>query len=172
MENAESQTELFRYDGRTAGLALAVISILLVLTVLAVFSGQNGTTRDLLIGSVSIAFLAALLGVFYYTARQRPVTLKVGPDGIDLPFAFKKPLAWHDIDRIEHTPAIGLWQKREWLRIYPIPGVLPDYRLKSPRRLELWHLRRSGISVPLHGIDGPSERILASIKRFHAIRAS
>ncbi|NNE89498.1 MAG: hypothetical protein HKN27_15625 [Silicimonas sp.] len=172
MNHAETEIERFNYDARTANVALVVISILLVLTVLAVFSGQNSSTRDLLTGLVSIAFLAALLGVFFYTAKKRPVTLKVGPNGIDLPFAFKKPLAWHDIDRIEHRPPIGFWQKREWLRIYPIAGVLPDYRLKSPRKLELWHLLRSGISVPLHGIEGPSERILASIRRFHPVTAS
>lgn len=170
MEHTE--VDRFRYDAHAAGVALALISILLALTAIAIFSSQNQSTRDLIAGFGSIIFLAALLGVFFYAAKQRPVTLKIGPEGIDLPFAFRKPLAWHDIDRIVHKPAIGLWQKREWLRIYPVPGVLPEYRLKSPRTLELWHLRRSGVAVPLHGIDGPSERIMASIRRFHPIQSS
>ena len=170
MDHAE--IDRFRYDAHTARAALTIITILLVLTVLAIFSSQNDSTRDLLVGLASIAFLVALLGTFFYAAKQRPVTLKIGPDGIDLPFAFKKPLAWQDIDRIEHRPANGLWQKREWLRIYPIPGVLPEYRLKSPRWLETWHVLRSGVAVPLHGIEGPSERILVSIRRFHSIQPS
>ena len=167
-----AEIDRFRYDAHTARAALTIIAILLVLTVLAIFSSQNDSSRDLLVGLATIVFLVALLGAFFYAAKQRPVTLKVGPDGIDLPFAFKEPLAWHNIDRIEQSPAIGLWQKREWLRIYPVPGVLPEYRLQSPRWLEAWHVLRSGISVPLHGIEGPSERILASIRRFHPIHPS
>lgn len=168
----QTETEHFHYDARTAKGALAIISVLLALTLLAVFSQQNSSPRDLVLGFLSIAFLVALLGLFLHAAKRHPVTLRVGPDGIDLPSAFKSPLPWHDINRIVHYPEVGVLQKREWLRIYLLPGVMPDYRLKSLRRLELWHLRRAGVSVPLHGIEGPSEKILASISRFHRVTVS
>lgn len=168
----DSDIDNFHYDARTASLALAIIGLLLALSVLAVISGQTDTTWDLVAGLFAIVFLVVLLGVFLYVAKHQPVTLKVGPNGIDVPFAFKKPLAWHDIERIERKPTIGFWQKREWLKIFPLPDVLPDYRLKSPRKLELWYLRRAGVQLPLHGIKGSSNDIIASIERFHPVQTS
>lgn len=171
--HTEMQTDSFRYDARSAGVGVAIIALLLVLTILALFSDQNNGTHDLVAGILSIIVLLLLLGIFYYSAKRHPVIIRVGPDGIDLPYAFKKPLAWHDIDRIKHTAAPTIfWKRHEWLNIYPVPGVMPEYRLKSPRKLELWNLRRAGVFLPLHGLKAPASDVTASIGRFHLITPS
>ena len=168
----DSNIDNFHYDARNARAAAAIIGLLLALCVLAVITEKTETTSDQVIAFIAIVSLVALLGVFFYMTKHPPVTLKVGPGGIDVPIAIKKPLAWHDIARIERTPKIGRWEKREWLIIHLLPNVLPDYRLKSPRKLDLWYLRRTGVQVPLHGLTGSPDDVITSIERYHPVQTS
>ena len=163
-----AKAERFQFDARTLDLAAVAVTVLLVVTVLAAFIVESSR------GSVALAALsvvvAALVGLLLHRAKQRPVTVVVGAEGLDLPFVFKKPLAWHDIHRIKYKRALSLWHQRAWLYVYPIPAALSEYRLKGPGLLESTHLRPFVVVVPLHRVEGPYEEILESIRRFHPIR--
>ena len=60
--HSDSDIDDFHYDARTAGVALAIIGLLLALSVLAVISGQTDTTWDLVAGLFAIVFSRGLVG--------------------------------------------------------------------------------------------------------------
>jgi hypothetical protein len=78
-------------------------------------------------------------------------------------------LPWSDIHRIRVRSIARLTGTECWLIVDPAPGVLPAHRLAGPQRLERWHLRKVGIRIPLHTLEGPPEVVIASIKRFRPV---
>lgn len=166
------RTEAFRQGAAAPRMVLMLSSALLALTLLAALAGPGFDSRsaDPLWLGLACLFLLGLAGAAVWLLRRRPVVLRVGPAGLDLPFAFRRPLPWAGIHRIrrEAPPRRG-WGGADWLVVDPSPGVLPDYRLASFRRLELWYLRHGGIRIPLHGLDADPAAVVASIERFRPV---
>lgn len=172
MPRDRGRTDAFRYDPRAARWAVGLLALLAALTLAAVLFGDGfGADRaDRLWAALAITFLALLIGGLSWAMRRRPVLLRVGPDGIDLPIGFARPLAWADVHRVRRLPETrGLAGRQRWLVIDPVPGVLPRYRLPGPRRLERWLMPRWGIRVPLHTLDAAPEDIVASIERYRPV---
>lgn len=166
------RVDRFRQNVRQPLLIAGLSGILLALLIAAALIGPGfeGDAWDLAGLALGVVFLGGLIGAALWAARRRPVVLVVGPDGIALPIAWRGPIAWRDIHRVrrEVHQRLGLGQAH-WLAIDPAPGVLPDYRWSGPRRLELWWLRKGGIRVPLSGLAGDPDVVIASIERYRAV---
>ena len=125
---------------------------------------------DYAMGAVFTVFLSGLIAGPAWVLGRDPVALLIGPEGIELPFAFSRPLGWGGIHRIRReTGGGGIYGTRDWLIVDPSPGVLAPIRLKSWRRLDLWFQGKHGVRIPLHGLEGEPERIVASVERFRPV---
>ena len=114
--------------------------------------------------------LAAIIISFVWVLWRNPSALVIDKNGIDIRLAFKQPLPWEDIHRIRRVPTRGgLYGRRDWLIIDPLPGVLAPLRLPVWRRLELWFQSRHGVRIPLHGLEGDPDEIVRSIQRFRPV---
>lgn len=164
----QEKTIPFRAEPRNAWLVAVLASMLLALLGTALFVGASEvTTAQRLGGAMGAMFLAGLIAIAVRVALRPPVVLRIGPEGLDLPIAFRTPLQWQNIRAmVREGPHTGLHGGRDWLVVHPVEGVLPDHRFPGPRRMELWHLRRNGIRIPLHGILGPPEDVLSAIARY------
>lgn len=167
-----NRTHVFRPNARAARWAIAMLALLFLLILASVLfgSGFDPSSNDPLWAGLAGAFLVGLMAALAWLMRTRPVLLRIGMEGIDMPVGFSRPLAWNDIHRIRRLPARQSWPiRREWLVVDPAPGVLPDWRLAGPRRLELWLMPRWGIRIPLHALDAPPDDVIASIERFRPV---
>lgn len=167
-----ARTDAFRHDPRAARGLVAIVMLLLLLALAGVLvgPGYDPASSDPLWAALVIGCLAVPLAGLLWAMRRRPVLLRVGPDGIDLPVGFARPLAWADIHRIRQLPETRrLIGTHRWLIVDPLPGVLPRYRLPGPRRLERWLMPRWGIRIPLHTLDAAPEDIVASIERYRPV---
>lgn len=167
-----TRVDEFRYNGRTAVVLIAMLAALLLLLVLAALLGPgfDPESRDPLYAALGAAFLLGLIAIIAWAGWRRPVLLRVGPAGLDLPIGFRRPLPWSRIHRIRRfQQRRTLHRRMEWLRVDPSPGAMPDYRLPSPERLERWHLRRSGIRIPLSELDATPDEVVASIERYRPV---
>lgn len=172
-----SPEDLLRTDSfyQKTSLLLTVIGLLgalLLLVILAALFGPgfDPASNDRLFAAlVVIGLVLPLLG-FGWLLWKRPKVLVVSPDGLHIPFAFKHPLGWHDIHRIRRSrTGRSLQGRRDWLIVEPSPGVLPQLRLPTSRKLDLWFQKHHGIRIPLHGIEGHPGDIVASIARFRPV---
>lgn len=169
-----SRTDQFRIAPRQPLVVAALAGALAALAVAALILGwRTAPQAERLAGVAALAVLGGLIAAALWIARRRPVILRVGPEGILLPLVWRAPLGWGAIHRISCAGRKG-WTRpdRDWLRIDPSPGVLPAYRLPGPRRLELWHVRRSGLRLPIGGLDRPADEVVASIERFRPVRSA
>lgn len=164
----KDETISFRTSPRNAWWVAGLSAALLFLLIAALVLGPtNATLAQRLGGILGLVFLSCLSGVFVYVALRPPVTLRVGPNGIDLPVALRAPLPWRDIGTVtRETAPPGIYGRRDWLIVHPVAGVLPDHRLSGPRRLELWYMRRVGIRIPLHGLAAPADEVIAAVARY------
>jgi hypothetical protein len=113
-----------------------------------------------------------MAGLFWVTHR-RPVLLRVGPDGLDLPAAFARPLAWAEIWRLRRTRRKQFLQPEfVMLRADLAPGIHPTYkrRLWTWPSVDAWIAAKWGLRVPLHNLDAAEEVILASVERFKPVQ--
>ena len=166
------RTDVYHQDSRTLLVVIGLCSCLLALVLAAVLfgSGFDPESRDPLWASLAGLCLAALIGGGVWLLRRRPPVLRVGPDGLDLPIAFARPLAWAEIHRIRRLPRQRrLGGPAEWLVVDPAPGVLPDHRFPIWRSLELRLQRRYGIRIPLHTLDAAPQAVVESIERFRPV---
>ena len=160
---------------QSRGLILMVIvllSALLVLVAVAVLVGPGFShdTGQYVLAALASAVLLGVIGAFVWMYRKRPVALKVGPEGLDLPLVFKHPLAWSDIHRIRReVSSVSLHGKRDWLIVDPSPGVLSPLRLPVWRWLELKWQKYHGVRIPLHGLEEDADTIVASVERFRPV---
>jgi hypothetical protein len=151
-------------------LIIVLVGVLQALLLLAMVIGRDMGTGDYLQGAAFTLFLLALIGGAGWVLRRDPVVLRVGPEGLELPFAFSMPLGWEAMHRIRReTGGGGLYGKRDWLIVDPSPGVLAPIRLKTWRRLDLWFQGKHGVRIALHGLEGDPERIVASVERFRPV---
>ena len=166
------RTDAFHQGERQLVALIGLSGALIALVILAVLVGPgfDPGSNDPLWASLAVLFLAGLIGALVWALRQRPVVLRVGPAGLDLPIAFTRPLPWAEIHRIRRSRSRWLWERRDWLIVDPLPGVLPDLRLAIWRPLELAFQRRHGIRIPLHGLGAEPDAVVASIERFRPVR--
>ena len=166
------RVDVYHQDGRTLLLVAGLDSGLLALVVAGVLFGPgfDPRTGDPVWAALAGLFLAALVGACLWLLRRRPVVLRVGPAGLDLPITFARPLSWADVHRIRRLPAQRrLGGPSQWLVVDPAPGVLPHFRFPVWRALELRLQRRHGVRIPLHALDAAPEAVVASIARFRPV---
>lgn len=165
-------TDTFYHRRRNLVSIILLLVIMLVVFLFAIFAGPGSDPASshptlALVAGVSLAALAA---VFAWVLWHNPKALVIDEKGIDIPFAFGRPLPWKDIHRIRRVAVRGVpYGRRDWLIIDPSPGVLAPLRLPLWRRLELWFQARHGIRIPLHGLEGDPEEVVRSIERFRPV---
>lgn len=158
----------FRANPRQSGLIAVVSGALLALAVLAVMINDDALAGSGAVWKAALAVggMATLAGVFAWLWRFPPVVLRIGPEGMFLPFGFRRPLPWNDMSQVRVEAGRGvLFSRRRWLVVTPKPGVIPDFRLPGPRRLEQWRLQRFGLRIPLGSLDAPPDEVLEAIGR-------
>jgi hypothetical protein len=156
------ETRAFRANPRTAWQIVGLTSVLLVLLIFALSQASDPGPLQ---AALAITLLVGLIAVFGYIALRPPIQLCVGADGLTLPLAWRTPLAWQDIRSIRRKRSgPSLQGKRDWLVVQPKAGVIPDYRLRSPRRLEAWNIRKFGVRIPLHGLSENGDEVVAAIR--------
>ena len=151
---------------------IVLLGALLALTLVALIFGPGlePGSWEIIVIPIATLSLAGLLALFVWMLRRRPTVLRVGPAGLELPIVFKGPLPWHDIHRIRLSQEkSSLYGTRLWLIVDPSPGVLAPLRLPVWRSLELKFQKYHGVRIPLHGIEGDPEAIIASIERFRPV---
>ncbi len=157
------------------GLLVQVIVLLSALLIIVAFGVVLGPGLDPASWQIVWVPVAALtLGVvvagFGWMLWRRPVVLRIGAEGVELPIVFKAPMPWSDMHRIRYMKGgKGLYGVRDWIIIDPSPGVLPPLRLPVWRRFELKFQKHFGVRIPLHGIDADPQVVIASIERFRPV---
>jgi len=101
-----ARTDAFRYAPGRSGLfafisigALGAIAIAVVLLDLGGVQAKAGAAWVVPAGAVLIATMIGLL----WLTRRAPVLLTVGPEGLNLPAALARPVAWAEY--LAHPPA-------------------------------------------------------------------
>ena len=153
---------------------IVLLTALLCVFAIAVLFGE-GFDRDssdtfwaIVIGSSLFACIVA----FGWVLWRRPRAVVVSDLGIDIPLAFKRPLRWDEIHRIQRVQSRGaLYGQRDWLIVEPLPGVLAPLRLPTWHRLEMWLQKQQGVRIPLHGLEGNADEIIRSVERFRPVKA-
>lgn len=170
---ARGQTDAFRHGSRQLILLIAGLALLLALVVAGVLIGPGFEpgSKDPLWASLAGLFLAALIGVFGWVLRRRPVAVTIGPEGIDVPLAFARPFPWARMHRIRRCGSGDrLHGRRDWLIVDPAPGALPDFRWPTWRWAEMQAHRWQKIRIPLHALDADPEEVVASVERFRPVK--
>ncbi|NNE79027.1 MAG: hypothetical protein HKN18_02035 [Silicimonas sp.] len=149
-----------------------MLAFLLILVLLAAAFGPGfrGEPRQFVYLALACLFLLAGIGVALWFLWNRPVALRISAKGVDLPLVFKHPLAWEDVHRIRREKSPNtLYGGRDWLIVDPSPGVLAPLRLPVWRWLELKWQKYNGVRIPLHGLGGDADAIVASVERFRPV---
>lgn len=170
--DVETQVDYFYQRRALMFYIVAMLSFLLALVVLAAFVGPGfkGGASQYILATLACLFLLAGIAFFCWMIRKRPVALEVGAEGVNLPFTFKHPLHWSDVHRIRRSKSGGgLYGARDWLIIDLSPGVLAPLRLPVWRSFELKFQKHYGVRIPLHGLEGGSDAIVASFERFRPV---
>lgn len=152
---------------------IVLLAILFGLFLIAMLFGDPSKTGAgvRVLGMIAGFSLPAIIAAFGWVLWRKPRALVVSEAGIDIPFAFKRPLRWDEIHRIRRVrEGARMLGKRDWLIVDPLPGVLAPLRLPVWRRLELWFQSRHGVRIPLHGLEGDPETIVRSVERFRPVR--
>lgn len=151
---------------------IVLLSALLILVVIGVVFGpglDQGSWQAVWV-PLAVLTLGAVVAGFGWMLWRRPVVLRVGPEGVELPIVFKAPMPWSDMHRIRHLRGgNGLYGARDWIVIDPSPGVLAPLRMPVWRRFELKFQKHYGVRIPLHGIDADPDKVIASIERFRPV---
>lgn len=166
------RTDRFRLGAQLPALLGLIASALLFFVLVAVMYGPgfDPNSSDPVWADLAIVFLGAHLGIAIWLLRRRPVMLQVGPDGLHVPFGWRRPLAWSDIHRVRRCRRRKLlFEVSQWLEVDPAPGVLPDYKLPGPRRLEAWLISRRSIRIPISKLIADPETVVASVERFRPV---
>ena len=170
-----ARTDAFRYAPGNAVWAFFAIGGMGALAILLVlFDIADAQSRDEAIWVVpaGVFLILVMLGLFWLT-RRAPVLLKVGPDGLDLPAAFAKPVEWRDIWRIQHSRRkMRLQTAFIMLKVELAQGIRPVYKRRpwTWPKIDGWIARKWGLRVPLHNLDAGEDVILASVERFKPVK--
>ena len=170
---SRQRTEAFRHGNRHLLLLIGTLGLLLALVAAAALIGPgfDPGSNDPLWALLAGLFLAGLIGVLGWVLWRRPVAVRIGPEGIDVPLAFRRPFPWARMHRIRRCRSgHRLEGRRDWLIVDPAPGALPDFRWPTWRWLELRAQRWQKIRIPLHALDADPEAVVASVERFRPVR--
>lgn len=118
-------------------------------------------------------FLVLTMAAFVWLIRRRPVLLTVGPEGLNLPAALARPVAWREIWRLRRTRRkVFLRPEFILLRVELARGVRPRYKRRpwTWPAVDAWIARKFGLRVPLHNLDAAEAVILASVERFKPVQ--
>ena len=170
-----TRSDAFRYAPRGAVLAITAL-VALGVTAIAIVAYDVGGAREtpeagwVTLGGLIIILFA--LGLAWIAAR-RPVLLVVGPDGLDLPAAFERPVPWSGIHHVHRTGwRVSLFHKLVMLKVELVDGARPSYkrRLWTMPAVDGWIARRFGLRVPVQNLDADEETVIASIERFKPVQ--
>ncbi len=148
---------------------LGAFVIILVLFDLGNARSHSGAAWVVPAGLILILFMFGLI----WLTRRAPVLLKIGPDGLDLPAALARPIAWRDIWRIRHSrQKMMLRTVMIMLKVELAEGVRPIYkrRLWTWPTVDAWIARKWGLRIPAHNLDASEEVVLASVERFKPVQ--
>jgi hypothetical protein len=170
-----SRTDAFRFAPGGAVYAFAAIGGLGAFAVAAAVFDLGGARENgdaLWLVPAGVFLIVVCFGLFWAT-RRRPVLLRVGPEGLDLPAALAGPVAWADIWRMFRTRRRVILQPDfVLLKVELGPGVRPVYKRRpwTWPIVDGWIARKYGLRIPLHNLDAAEEVILASIERFKPVQ--
>jgi len=169
-----SRTDAFRFaPGRVGKFAFCGIGLLGLAAIMLEVFDVDGTRGDAVWVLPAGAFLILVMAGLFWITRRRPVLLRIGPAGLDLPAVFARPLAWADIWRLRHS------RRKQWLqpafvllRADLAPGIRPAYkrRLWIWPSVDAWIAKKWGLRIPLHNLHAAEEVILASVERFKSVQ--
>jgi len=166
--------DTFRYAPRNAHYAFAALAGLGAIAIaIAVFDVQGVRETGEAFWLVPAGTILIFVGLGLYAIMWRkPALLVIGPDGLFLPIALAKPIAWGEIWRISHArQRISWFQEMSILKVELTPGLEPSYK-RSPI---VWPLvdgliaRKLGLRIPLQSLDADDTTILASVERFRPV---
>jgi hypothetical protein len=170
------RTDAFRYAPGLSGLlafgSVGVLGAVVIAVVAFDLGGARSTPgADWAVpaGAVLILAMSGLLWV----ARRAPVLLTIGPEGLNLPAAFARPVAWAEIWRIRLIARKAWLQPRMvFMKVELMRGMQPVYqrRLWTMPRADAWLARKIGLRIPIHNLDAAEEVILASVERFKPVQ--
>lgn len=169
-----SRRDAFRYSSRGAVLAIIAIFALGATAIAFVAYNVGGARETPEAGWMTLAglFLIVVALGLVWIASRRPVLLVVGPDGLDLPGAFQRPVAWTETACIRRTRLrTSLFSKLILLRVDLVEGAQPHYKRRpwTMPIFDAWLARRIGLRVPVQNLDADEETIIASIERFRPV---
>ncbi len=161
-------TDVFTYGGQGAILIASLSAALLLLLIAAATTspGFQGSFADVAGLTIGVAFLSVLCALPLWLRAKAPTILRIGPEGLQLALTWSAPLPWGQVRRIVTDRRGGPLTSRLVLRLDLVDGVLPPFRFAVWRRLELWHIRRFGLVIPISSLDRDPKTVIASIRRF------
>ncbi|HSF94093.1 MAG TPA: hypothetical protein VLA52_03635 [Thermohalobaculum sp.] len=169
------RTDAFRFAAGSGVYAFAAMGALGAFAVAAAMFDLGGaqTKGDALwLAPAGLFLILVTFGLFWLT-RRRPVLLTIGPEGLNLPAALARPLAWAEIWRMRRSRRkVMLQPEFIMLKVELGPGIRPSYK-RFPWTwplVDAWLARKYGLRVPLHNLDAAEDVILASIERFKPVQ--
>lgn len=169
------RTDAFRFHPKRSAFIVAATGALGLFAMAAVLL-DLGNARDEgppLVILLAGGFLVLLALGLFWLARRRPVLLRIGPEGLDLPMALAHPLAWAEIWRIQHIRVrVRAWRKVGMLKVDLARDVYPNYKrsLWTFPLFDSWIARKLGLRIPLYYLDASEDAIIASVERFKPVR--
>ncbi len=170
-----ARTDSFRCAPGRAVYASASIGALGLFAISAAafnIGGAQESGQAFWLAPAGISLVLAMLGLFWLT-RRAPVLLTIGPDGVDLPAAFSRPIAWRDIWRIRLSwRRVVLQPDFILLKLELTNGAQPAYkrRLWTLPPIDGWIAKKYGVRIPVHNLDAPAKVILNSVERFKPVQ--
>jgi hypothetical protein len=169
------RVDAFRYAPGRVGIAAFVSTGALGAVAIAVVSldlgGAQARAGAAWVAPAGVLLIAMTIGLIWLT-RRAPVLLTVGPEGLDLPAALARPVAWAEIWRIRLAVRRAFLRPRfAMLTVDLIRGVRPRYRRRpwTWPSVDAWLVRKLGLRVPIHNLDAAEAVILASVERFKPV---
>ncbi|NIN38481.1 MAG: hypothetical protein GTO67_07350 [Gammaproteobacteria bacterium] len=170
-----ARTDAFRYAPGSAiwaFFAIGGLGAFAIVVVLLDIGNAQSRSEVAWVLPAGLFLILCMLGLLWLT-RRAPVLLKIGPDGLDLPAALARPIAWRDIWRIRHSRQKMLLRSVIiMLKVDLAEGVRPAYkrRLWTWPTVDSWIARKWGLRVPVHNLDAAEEVVLASVERFKPVQ--
>ncbi len=170
-EHSTGETHRFVSNRWAARRAAAAMMVVLYAIILWIVLGKESDLSSWFEFTI-ISFIAALALVFLIISRHPITRLRVGPDGVSVPFGILRQVAWHEIQDAHYILKRPLiLPPREWMHLTLKPKGTTISRVPLPAGVQNW-LRRVGIWIPLHLLRDPSGEILSSIERFMPVTES
>ncbi len=171
----QQRTDVFRFAPGKAHYAFAAIAGLGIFAIAAAVFDLGGmrTKGDAVWVAPAGLFLLLFSVGLYWLKWRKPPLLVIGSDGLHLPLAFARPVAWAEIWRIRRTRRPISWrQELIILKVELTPGLRPSYKrsLMTWPLVDGWIARKFGLRIPIQNLDADETTILASVERFRPVQ--